>query len=293
MKRLTIIACSFAVILLSGCTGVLKSVECFTECPQVSEEPDDIELLGDARGSDPLTHVIATATGPIELGVDYDAQRVAVRELAHLKGGDGVAWFTEKDGDVFPERGLPVPTIEDFLPLYNKWQPSKPGGAFTMEDGTQLTVLAARDPQAVRTRWLVIRRDVSGCGPCGGDAASATVVHASAPQPPADLGRTSATVPTLSPASRDERGTRFAFRPGAGASHVFVAGEFNAWSPTASEMLDPDGDGEYEIFLKLRPGTYQYKFVADGQWHHDPGNPNVTPDTFGGSNSVIVVPQED
>jgi 1,4-alpha-glucan branching enzyme len=72
------------------------------------------------------------------------------------------------------------------------------------------------------------------------------------------------------------------------AKEVFLAGEFNDWSPTAQPM-EKGGDGVWRTTLDLAPGTYQYKFVVDGTWMEDPKNPNTVADPYGGSNSVITV----
>ena len=71
------------------------------------------------------------------------------------------------------------------------------------------------------------------------------------------------------------------------AKSVYLAGEFNSWSPTATPMKKRDGVWEVEISLK--PGTYQYKFVVDGRWCEDPKNPWKVDDGFGGFNSVVKV----
>ena len=39
----------------------------------------------------------------------------------------------------------------------------------------------------------------------------------------------------------------------------------------------------------LPPGAYEYKFVVDGEWLTDPGNPEVRPNAFGTYNSVLLV----
>jgi 1,4-alpha-glucan branching enzyme len=72
------------------------------------------------------------------------------------------------------------------------------------------------------------------------------------------------------------------------AKAVYLAGEFNDWSPTAQPMVKADG-GLWAATVKLKPGTYQYKFVVDGTWIEDPGNPETTDDGQGGVNSVLVV----
>jgi 1,4-alpha-glucan branching enzyme len=48
-------------------------------------------------------------------------------------------------------------------------------------------------------------------------------------------------------------------------------------------------DGIWRTALKLQPGRYEYKFVVDGTWMEDPGNPDMVPDPFGGNNSVLTV----
>lgn len=85
--------------------------------------------------------------------------------------------------------------------------------------------------------------------------------------------------------------TTFAFTPNAGAVSVKLAGTMNGWKvDLAPELEDPDGDGTFELTTKLSPGTYQYKFVVDGQWHQDPSNPASVDDGYGGQNSVLLVP---
>jgi 1,4-alpha-glucan branching enzyme len=74
----------------------------------------------------------------------------------------------------------------------------------------------------------------------------------------------------------------------ASAAEVFLAGEFNDWSPTAQPMKK-DNDGIWKTTIKLAPGKYLYKFVVDGTWMEDPKNPDTEPDPYGGSNSVITV----
>jgi 1,4-alpha-glucan branching enzyme len=72
------------------------------------------------------------------------------------------------------------------------------------------------------------------------------------------------------------------------AGQVFVAGRFNDWSQTKTP-LEKGADGIWRATLKLKPGTYEYKFYADGQWLEDPKNPDKVPDPYGGNNSVLTV----
>ncbi len=54
---------------------------------------------------------------------------------------------------------------------------------------------------------------------------------------------------------------------------VHVAGDWQAeagfggdWQPGASQMLDGDGDGIYELTVELVTGTYAYKFINGNAW---------------------------
>jgi len=75
------------------------------------------------------------------------------------------------------------------------------------------------------------------------------------------------------------------------AASVHLAGDFNDWSTDAAPLTDEDGDGIWTIVLELDPGSYQYKFVADGgvRWFEDEGNAEFVPDPYGGRNSLVVV----
>ena len=72
------------------------------------------------------------------------------------------------------------------------------------------------------------------------------------------------------------------------ATHVSLCGEFNAWSPDATAMTRQP-DGCWKTTLALAPGRYQYKFLADGQWMHDPLARENVLNKHGSLNSVIEV----
>ena len=48
-------------------------------------------------------------------------------------------------------------------------------------------------------------------------------------------------------------------------------------------------DGYWEALLALAPGQYQYKFVVDGQWLHDPAAKKNLLNPHGSLNSVLEV----
>jgi chromosome partitioning protein len=72
------------------------------------------------------------------------------------------------------------------------------------------------------------------------------------------------------------------------AKHVGLVGDFNSWDAPIS-LNDDDQDGIWIAIARLDPGTYQYKFVVDGEWRPDPSNPAETDDGHGGRNSILVV----
>jgi beta-lactamase regulating signal transducer with metallopeptidase domain len=68
---------------------------------------------------------------------------------------------------------------------------------------------------------------------------------------------------------------------------VAVAGTFNAWNQ--SQYLFERSGNEWICRINLPPGTYQYKFIVDGNWLVDPTNPLVVHDERGFENSQLVV----
>jgi len=77
--------------------------------------------------------------------------------------------------------------------------------------------------------------------------------------------------------------------PGAGS--VSVVGDWNGWDPQQDRLRDPDGDGTWEIRLRLRRGLEaRYQFLVDGeQWLADPRAPLQVEDGFGGTSSVLQI----
>jgi len=70
------------------------------------------------------------------------------------------------------------------------------------------------------------------------------------------------------------------------AKVVTVAGDFNQWSPTARPMKR-DAGGLWKVKVRLGPGSYQYKFVVNGErWEEDPLNLHRTMNEHGTFNSI-------
>ena len=72
------------------------------------------------------------------------------------------------------------------------------------------------------------------------------------------------------------------------AKTVSVAGCFNHWQPEA-KALHPAGEGRWLKETALKPGTYEYRFIVDGQWISDPLAVETVLNPFGGKNSVLRI----
>jgi chromosome partitioning protein len=115
-------------------------------------------------------------------------------------------------------------------------------------------------------------------------AALAVEVEASAP---AKLETSLA----ASPVQRSPREIVVRFRD-SNANDVRIAGDFNGWVPDKGVRSLIESEGQTKIWtkiLRLPPGTYQYRYVVDGEWREDPENPEATSSAVGGRNSVLVV----
>ena len=71
-----------------------------------------------------------------------------------------------------------------------------------------------------------------------------------------------------------------------GAATVLLSGDFTSWEARARRMRRVRRGGRtFATSLPLAPGTYEYKFLIDGQWVDDPKAERV-PNSFGTMNSV-------
>jgi hypothetical protein len=71
------------------------------------------------------------------------------------------------------------------------------------------------------------------------------------------------------------------------AKSVFLAGDFNNWSPNTFTMKKEGG--EWVLQVHLMPGKRLYKFVVDGKWILDPANKLWEENEHGTGNSVLWV----
>ena len=76
------------------------------------------------------------------------------------------------------------------------------------------------------------------------------------------------------------------------AGDVRIAGDFNGWVPDKGVRSIIEGQGDTRIWtkvLQLKPGTYEYRYVVDGEWREDPDNPESVTGSTGRAHSILVV----
>ena len=76
------------------------------------------------------------------------------------------------------------------------------------------------------------------------------------------------------------------------ANDVRIAGDFNDWIPDKGVRSLVQSEGPQRVWTKilhLPPGTYQYRYVVDGEWRQDPENPHSVDGPVGNKNSLLVV----
>ena len=79
---------------------------------------------------------------------------------------------------------------------------------------------------------------------------------------------------------------RFAVNPHQGARRVQLAADFTGWKPKA---MRKQKNGGFVNVVPLGCGTYEYKFLIDGQWQMDPDNHCWSLNPYGTMNSVAQV----
>jgi 1,4-alpha-glucan branching enzyme len=72
------------------------------------------------------------------------------------------------------------------------------------------------------------------------------------------------------------------------AQEVILCGDFNNWN-IKTHPMKKDKSGVWRKTLMLSPGRYEYKFLVDGRWLHDPKNDKTCPNPFGTRNSVLTI----
>jgi hypothetical protein len=74
------------------------------------------------------------------------------------------------------------------------------------------------------------------------------------------------------------------------ASQVLLTGDFVQWAstPPAAPSFALGTDGAWTVTHDFTQGTYQYKFIVDGNWITDPTNQMTVDDGMGHTNSVYA-----
>ena len=73
------------------------------------------------------------------------------------------------------------------------------------------------------------------------------------------------------------------------AESVQIAGDFNDWDPSQTNLQKMDDSGKWQAAIPLRQGLYRYRMVVDGQWQQDPYNDWIEMNPYGDFNSVVNV----
>ena len=72
------------------------------------------------------------------------------------------------------------------------------------------------------------------------------------------------------------------------AKRVSLAGSFNNWN-TKALAAKKDSQGNWTVKVNLRPGRYEYKFLADGNWLNDPRCSSCVTNPFGTQNCIVEI----
>ena len=75
-----------------------------------------------------------------------------------------------------------------------------------------------------------------------------------------------------------------------GGDSVQLAGTFNSWTPENMPKVD-DKSGHHRIELTVAPGKHEFKFVVDGNWTHDEGQPKICNEVGSMNNFLEVAPE--
>ncbi|XP_013778710.1 5'-AMP-activated protein kinase subunit beta-1-like [Limulus polyphemus] len=73
-----------------------------------------------------------------------------------------------------------------------------------------------------------------------------------------------------------------------GGKDVYISGSFTQWEPL--KMVHSQDN--FVLILDVPEGEHQYKFLVDGQWQHDPKEPNVD-ESGGAKKNLINVQKQD
>ncbi len=91
---------------------------------------------------------------------------------------------------------------------------------------------------------------------------------------------------------KKESKVHFRFSPKKKYEKISVFGNFNDWN-RHQYYMKPAGKGVYSVTVPIEPGSYQYKFFADGIELTDPKNPDSVSNGMGSYNSLLTVSSAD
>ena len=72
------------------------------------------------------------------------------------------------------------------------------------------------------------------------------------------------------------------------AKEAILVGDFNSWD-VKKHRMKKDNKGRWTKIVSLAPGSYEYKFLVDGEWQNDPDNDQVVTNSFGTLNNHLTV----
>lgn len=270
-------------------------------CPQQqSEEPDGWQVDGDnntaANNSSAANNGTPNNGAPDDpVMADYAAQCAACHGVAG-EGGVGPALQGWPDG-----RDELVRVIDETMPTGD---PSTCAGEcaeamadLILERFTASTCASDEVAYAPRRLRLLNRREYDNTirdlfAPYLGLDASGEPMRACGDVTACELGQEQCSGGVCQDLPCDV--ATFIYDPGGRqASSVHVAGSFNGWPASAAEgglaMTYHDALGVWYAESQLTEGRHTYKFVVDGDWIQDPGNPDSEDDGYGGRNSVVTI----
>lgn len=93
--------------------------------------------------------------------------------------------------------------------------------------------------------------------------------------------------PRLGPI-KTSRGVQFTVHAPS-AQSVRLVGDFNEWNAEQLELRKDEQNGTWSKTILLPEGDYQYRYIIDGNWVHDPNNEHVEHCPYGGLNSILSV----
>ncbi len=249
------------------------------EDPNATESVDDgfggqnsvVEVTADGGGS--ATPQSTPAAGEGERLVRFVAEAPGAQQV--FLSGDFNGWdpqgrrMTDPDGDGTFETVLPLEVGREYLYKFvidGTWTTDESATAFADDGfGGQNSIVAVKAGEGIQD--------------AGAEGSMTEPIETGA-----------ATPATGGEATEGLRSVNFEFQPMiSGVDEIMLAGTFNDWNVGATPMTDPDGNGIYEATLLLAPGSYQYKYVVDGNWVTDEQADDFADDGFGGRNSIIHV----